>query len=280
MPDPFAGIAGASSLLGASSARKAAKSQERAANSQLALQERVYDETVQRFEPYAQQGLDYQNALRYETLGGALPTFGGQVPQITEEQYQTQAMGRTGEHFRTGEPTYSSPSEQRTRYNVGGQSFDDRSGAEQWATNNTTGQQTYTPWEMSAGNLYALNQAQGSIENSAAARGGLFRGSTGNALQQNAIGMSNQYRDQYLNRLTQGAASGQAAAGNQANAGSNYAQGAGQAYGNIGNAQSAGAIGVSNAIQGGFGNVLGVMNYQNLQSKPTGNALSGNGGLY
>ena len=47
----------------------------------------------------------------------------------------------------------------------------------------------------------------------------------------------------------------------------NYAQGAGQAYGSIGNAQSAGAIGASNAINSGITNAIGAFAYN--RANPT-----------
>ena len=222
--------------------------------------------------------MDYQNALRFELLGGQAPTFGGNAPAIIEEQYSTGVAGSTaptGNGYLERGGTFPNPSNaqsQATRFRVGDQQFDTRDAAQAYASQNMTGGQTYTPFEMSAGNQWALGQAQDAIESSAAARGGLFRGSTANALQQNAIGMANQYRGEYLNRLTAGAAGGQAAAGNQANAGANFAAGGTQAYGNIGNAQAAGAIGVNNAIQGGIGNALGMWNYQNQQAAGTGAA--------
>ena len=52
------------------------------------------------------------------------------------------------------------------------------------------------------------------------------------------------------------------AAGNQAMAGNAFASGAGQAIGNRGNAQAAGAIGQANAWSGAIQNGLGAWQYQ------------------
>ena len=55
---------------------------------------------------------------------------------------------------------------------------------------------------------------------------------------------------------------GQSAAGAQANAATNAAAGVSNAYGNIGNAQAAGAIGVGNALSGTINNGLSLWQYQ------------------
>lgn len=123
--------------------------------------------------------------------------------------------------------------------------------------------QAYGGFEMSPGQQFRLDQAQDAIEGSAAASGGLFSGATAKALQSNAMGLSNQYRDNYLNRLAGGVDMGMQAAGGQANAATNAASGVQQAYGNLGNAQAAGAIGVTNALTGGLNNQIGLWNYQN-----------------
>jgi hypothetical protein len=63
-----------SSAIQSRSANKGTKAQTNAANNDLALQERVYDETVGRFEPYRGAGNEGINALRYELVGGARPS--------------------------------------------------------------------------------------------------------------------------------------------------------------------------------------------------------------
>jgi len=267
-----------SSLIGASSASKAAKAQEAAANSQIALQKEMYDETTARYAPFYDQGQDYSSALRYELLGGERPVFGGtegnalavnQVSTPGTMQQITTGGGR-------GEETVNAYRGGTTAYNVGGQSFNNRGEADAYATANATGTggTPYGGYEMTDAYKFQLDQGQRAIDNSAASSGGLFSGATLKAQQKYGQGIAAQGYDNYLNRLTGGAASGQAAAGNMANAGANYASGASNAYANIGNAQAAGAIGVGNALQGGIQNGIGIMNYQNMKSGGNANALS------
>ncbi|MEX0319019.1 MAG: hypothetical protein AB3N21_13760 [Ruegeria sp.] len=78
------GGAVASSAIQAGSSRKAAKAQEGAANRQIDLEERIYDETVNRFEPFYEGGQDFYNALRFELLGGERPMMGGSPQEVIE----------------------------------------------------------------------------------------------------------------------------------------------------------------------------------------------------
>lgn len=192
------------SLLGGRSqsraARRAADAQERANNDNIAFQRETRDQIIERIKPFYQSGLNYQNALDFELLGGEVPMIDGQA---------------------------------------------------------------YRGFQMSPGNVFRLQQAQEALEGSAAARGGLLSGATANALQENAIGMSNQFYDNYLNRLFAGASGGQSAAAGQANAASNAASNIGAAYNNIGNAQAAGAIAQGNATANALSNAFGVFNYHN-----------------
>lgn len=268
-----------SALIGASSASKAAKAQTAAANNQIALQKEMYDETTARFEPFYQQGQDYSNALRFELLGGQRPVFGGAAgTPLTVNQLSTPGtMQQITTGGGRGEETTNAYTGGTTSYNVGGQSFNDRAAADAYAAANATGGtggQEYGGYEMSDGYKFQLGQGQQAIDSSAASSGGLFSGSTLKAQQKYGQGIAAQGYDNFLNRLTSGAAGGQAAAANQANAGANYASGAGQAYANIGNAQAAGAIGVGNSLQNGLQNGIGLMNYQNMQSGGNANALS------
>lgn len=276
MPNPGIAIGGASSLLGASSARRAQRSQEQAAQQQLDLQERIYDETVQRFDPYTQSGVDFQNALRFELLGGDRPMFGAQTPQITEEQFQMEPVlrdtrnGAEGAGGISGSPY--APAQTGTRYNVNGQTLDTRDAAEGYANANRTGGTEYQGFQATPGYDWQLQQGQNAIDNSAASSGNLFSGATQRSQMRYVQGMANQEYNNFLNRLTGGAASGQAAAGNQANAGANYASGAGTALANMGNAGAAGAIGVGNALQTGLSNGVGLWNYQNQPGSGGNNA--------
>ena len=134
--------------------------------------------------------------------------------------------------------------------------------------------QGYGGFQETPGYQFQMDQGTRAVEGSAAAQGNVRSGATMKALQGFGQGLANQEYGNYLNRLTGIAGMGQAAAGNQAAAGANFAQGAGQAYGNIGNAQSAGAIGQANAWNGGIQNALGA--YQMNQVMGGG---SGGGGF-
>lgn len=272
------GAAIGSAVIGAGAPKSAAKSQERAAAAQTALNERIYEETVDRFEPYTSAGLDYQNALRFELLGGERPMFGGTAPDVVEfsESYTTPNSGYNAVSpwwgARDGVAQTPEITHNRTRYRVGDQIFDTRDAADQYAQANPTGGYEYGGFEKSPWQNYLLEQSQRATEGSAAARGTLHSGATLKAIQDRATDLTGSFYDNYLNRLAQGAASGQAAAGNQANAGANFLQTGTNALANLGNAQAAGAIGSGNAIMGGINNALGLWNYQNQQS--------GGGGLF
>lgn len=197
MPAPLAIAAAAglgSAAIGASSASKAAKAQTRAAQSDLALQEKIYGETTARFEPFLGAGQQGLQAYQYELgLGDAPEGYQG---------YQST-------------PAYD----------------------------------------------FMMSQGVENIESSAAARGKLYSGATGTALERFRTGLVSQEQNTFLNRLSGLSQQGQAAAGAQAGAGQAYGQSAGQAYGNIGAAQASGALGVGNAITGGVNTGLNLYGF-------------------
>ena len=195
------GLGGA--LIKGVGASRAARSQADASRSQLELQERMYDETVQRFQPYAQSGQTALNAYNYEMGLGEQPEgYGGMQAS----------------------PAYQ----------------------------------------------FMLNQGVEDIQSSAAARGGLYSGATGTALERFRVGLASQESNNWLNRLASMGNAGQSAAGMQAAAGQNFAAGGGQAYANIGNANAAGAIGIGNAISGGINSGLGMYGYLNNLQRQQG----------
>ena len=96
------GAAIGGSLVSGLGARSAAKSQERAAQQQLALQERVYDETVERFQPFVGAGENALAAINYELGLGERPTFGGTPLDITEVQTANPNRVQVGVHGQPG----------------------------------------------------------------------------------------------------------------------------------------------------------------------------------
>lgn len=267
-----------SAVIGASSAKKAASAQKAAANNQLALESRIYDETVERFEPFLNSGLTAQNALAFELGLGERPMIGGAAPEVVEFQdtpaqqaspytdptsaNYIPARDRPGQATGANTAGFYAPSSV-TKYRVGDQIFNSREAADAYAQANPTGGTEYRGFEATPYQQYVLDQTQAAVDGSAASRGSLYSGATIKSQQKNANALTGGFYSDYLNRLTGMAGSGQAAAGNAANAGANYAAGAGQAYGAMGNASAAGAIGVGNALNSGINNAVGIWNYQN-----------------
>lgn len=129
-------------------------------------------------------------------------------------------------------------------------------------------------YEASPGYHVQRDAALGAIQGSAAAQGGLFSGATMRELGRTATGLaqgdfwnSRQFaanrRDAYMGHLGGLANMGHSAAAQQATAAGNYADGASNALGAIGNAQAAGAVGFGNAVNDGIGNALSVWAFQN-----------------
>jgi len=199
-----AAVIGASAVGGlaqAGAARQASRAQRRAARDDLALQERIYEENVERFAPYEAAGQNALNAYLFEMGLGPRPTFG-------ETEY-------------------------------GG-------------------------YSMTPGNRAVMQEGLNALEGSAAARGGLYSGATMQALQRAGQEYTNRFQGQYMDRLGGLAASGQNAAGQGAAAATNYGAAASDAYANIGNAASAGAIAQGNALSGAINNGIGIWQYQNM----------------
>ncbi|WP_170545303.1 hypothetical protein [Ruegeria arenilitoris] len=301
-----AAILGGSVLGGvasASAADKASDAQMEAAELQVGLQRDIYNETVDRFEPFLDLGTDYSNVLKYELLGGDAPMIGGSPAQINEVVPQAsgggtanhalnQAMnaifnpnglfpglatGTNADGFNKPKLTVSNGGG-NPQYEVNGQIFNSYAEAEKYANNNRVGGHQYQGFQATPGYQFALDQGQTAIDNSAAARGNVFSGATLKAQQEFGTGLANQEYGNYLNRLTGQAAQGQAAAGNMATAGANYGAGAGAAYGAMGNAQAAGHIGQANAINGGINNAIGAFGYMNNGSSGV-NALTASNGV-
>lgn len=272
MPDPISVITGGSALLGASSASKAAKSQTNAANNDIAFQKETRDQITAKLDPFYQGGTAAQAALLYEMGLGPKPMIGGTPAQI--ETYQTTTAGTDpvyGTRGRNDNRYMVSPGTQgqaTTGYRVGGNQFATMEEAQAYAKANPTGATEYQGFQASPGYQFALDQGNASVNALAGARGGLNSGATMQALQENGIGMANQEYGNWWNRLSGLAGSGQNAAAQQGTAMTNAAGAISNAYGNIGNAKAAGAIGVSNAINGGVQNYLGYQQYQNGLAKP------------
>jgi len=168
----------------------------------------------------------------------ALQTQAGQQAQA--EQGRQFDIGRAGQlpYMNVGEEALG---EERALMGLGGEDP----------------QQRLSELMSSPGAQFRFNQGQRALESSAAARGGLFSGATGKALDRYGQEFA---ATEYGNRLSQlgnVAQRGQSAASGQANLGANYATNMGNLYTNMGNVQAGSSIAQSNARQAG---VTGVIN--------------------
>lgn len=277
----FLGLAlgGVSALMGASSANKAADAQKDASDDQLRLARQQYREQKKFLAPYRQAGQTAQSALNYEMGLGEMPTIGGSTPQIERYQIQGQAPGpaqpqprdqsfysRGGgdgaEAMQWGGTNRLAPQEPQYGFRVGGQEFRSREEAQAYADSQGGGGTPYRGFQETPGYQFMLDEGLDAVNSSFAGRNNLLSGAAMQSLQERGTGLANQEYGTYLNRLTGMANSGQNAASGTASASQNFTNVAGNAYGAAGNAASAGAIGVGNALQGGINTGLGIWQYQ------------------
>lgn len=278
-------------LFGSSSAKKAAKQQAAQADAQLALQERIYKEQTSNFAPYLQSGTNALAAINYEMGLGGRPTFGGSAPMIETVGGQmrvtslpSRAPGGTGgwsggdrgARGDGGQIMPNSPMAAQQRFRVNGQMFNTYADAQAYANANKTGGTAYRGFQETPGYQFQFDQGTAAANALAGARGGLNSGRTLQDLTEFGQGIANQEYGNYFNRLSGLASGGQAAAGNQANAGGNYAANASNSLASKGNAQSAGTIGAGNAFSGAANNLIGLYQYQNATKASPYNPIQNN----
>jgi len=102
------------------------------------------------------------------------------------------------------------------------------------------------------------NQQEQRTLASAAARGKVGSGGTGDDLQRNLLLLGNQFAQQDISNLQNQVNTGLGAATQTGAFGQQSAASAGGILGNIANAQAAGKVGAANAQQQGFSNILGI----------------------
>ncbi len=281
-----AGIAGA--LIQGSAARKAASSQEAAANKDIAFQKETRDIIRNDLAPYREGGTVAQSAYDFELGLGERPMIGGTAPQIeTFKQTSQNALAPRPLGYTAGDstirdrlarqPTTTSTS----KFRVNGQVFDTRQEAEAYAQANMTGGTAYGGYTKTPGYDFRLKQGQDSLEASAAARGGLYSGAAmKSALEYGQDYGTSEYGN-YMNRLAGRADSGMAAAQMSGAASQQAASGVSNALNAGGNAKAAGYIGQGIAINDGIQNVLGAWNYQkNIPATVTGSGAGTVGSLW
>ena len=176
---PIGAIAAVGSVVGGIAQGRAAKSaanaQTAAADRELELQTRIYDETSANFAPYRQGGQLGFDAYLAEMGLGDRPMVGGTV---------------------------------------------DDAGVR-------TGGREFGGFQQSPGYQFQLSRGMDALNSSGAARGNYLSGANIAGAMEFGQGLANQDYGNYLNRLQGIGQQGQAAAGNQAAAGVEYAKGAG-----------------------------------------------------
>lgn len=105
---------------------------------------------------------------------------------------------------------------------------------------------------------FRMAEGQKALERSASARGGLAGGGALKSLARYSQGLASDEYQQRFNRLSQLAGMGQGAAQNLGGLGANYANSMGNLYGAMGNAQSAGIMGVTNGATGGLRSAVNI----------------------
>lgn len=269
-----------SAVIGASSASKAAKAQQSAASNQVALARETRDLTREDLSPFVGAGGNALAALQFELGLGERPSFGGtpaEIQEINNSVTNRRRVFNGGGENAENNNGYRDVTTNQTRYGVGDQTFDTRDAAQDFANANPTGGTPYAGFTATPGYDFRLNEGRNALEASAAQRGGINSGSTLQALTRYGQDYATGEYNNYLNRLTGQAASGQNAAAGLASANQNFSAQAGNALAASGNAQAAGAIGVGNAIQGGINNGIGLWQYQNTLNGGGGNnSLFGN----
>jgi hypothetical protein len=266
------------SLISASAAGSAAKTQANAADRAADLQYEQYLKGVELQEPFRQAGMLGQNRLMTLLgLGGttqyddtaynkALADYNTQLATLDPSKYVV-GGGEGGEGtfnqaaFDAARAGIVAPNREQFRM-VGGDT-----GAADFGKYATA---EYTP-EMFAkgidpGYQFRLKEGMQGLERSAAARGGLLSGGTLKGIQRYGQDMASQeYTNAFnryqaertgtLNPFQSMAGQGQSTANTLTNLGMNYANQAGEAYMGAGNARASGYVGQANAIGGAIGNI-------------------------
>ena len=141
----------------------------------------------------------------------------------------------------------------------------------------TFGGTEYGGFTKTPGYDFRLQQGTDAVEASRAAGSGLMSGRTLRDLTQYGQDYASNEYNNYLTRLGGMSDTGLSAAQMAGAASQNAAAGISQAYGNAGNAQAAGAIGVGNALTNGMNTGLGIYQYQQGLTQPYSSGIAGSG---
>lgn len=273
----IAAIGGA--LIQGSAAKKAAKSQEAAANRDIAFQTETRDLIRNDLGVYRSGGNLAQQALDFELGLGTRPMVGGQAPAI--ETYTI--PGTPGATSLSSSIIRKQPMGSRatTGYRVNGQTFSTMEEAQAYANANRTGGTEYGGYTKTPGYDFRLQTGMDALQSSAAARGGLYSGAALRDSQKFGQDYGSNEYGNYLARLGARADTGMSAAQMSGSASQQAAAGVSNALGNIGNAQAAGYVGAGNALTGGLQNLAGLWNYQrNMNTANPAGGSAGNGNFF
>lgn len=281
MPNPMVGMIGSSlgsSVVGMSSANKAADIQQEAAQDQIELQREIFGEQKEMFSPYLKSGNNALAAYNFEMGLGDRPTIGGYTPKIEEYTIAgtparpAPIMGGGGSARDNRDrriainrlgmgPQGTAATPDRTGYRVDGKTFGTRAAAQAYAKKHTTKGKAYGGYTKTPGYDFRLNEGLDATQASVGARHGLVSGASMKAMNRYGQDYATSEYDKHLNRLMGQVNVGQSSAAMTATAGNNYATGAGNALANYGDAGAAGAIGAGNAFTGGVNNLMGSWMY-------------------
>lgn len=206
-----------SGIVGAIAGKKGADAQAGAARSAARVQENIFNQTRQDFAPARAAGNNALAALQYEIGIGSSPS------EIT----------RGPDGFMAAGMPFKSVSQ--ARQYLRGQGISNYGGF------------TETP-----GYQFRFDEGQKAIERSAAARGGMNSGATMKALTRFGQNIAADEYNNYLNRLSSVAGAGQVATSQVAQAGQNYATGAGNALMAGGRARASGYEAISQGVNYGL----------------------------
>lgn len=238
----------AGSVYGANKQARAAKdatsAQVAAANSEMALQKQMYDQSRQDMMPWMQAGQGGLSALM--KLAGFTPTVTTGYTKPGEPIPAPSGVGTGGAVAMAA---------QQAMHNGGATT------PGEYVPESMSWAQTGNPataLQMDPGYQFRMNEGMNTLENSAAARGGLLSGNfLKNSQRFGQDYASNEYQNAF-NRLAALSGVGQAQAGSIANLGSNYANQAGQGMQRIGDARASGYAANANAKTGMIWDLMGL----------------------
>lgn len=259
-------VGGVASAIGS---KRAADAQSDAANRSMDIEQQIYNQTRSDLKPWMKSGRIAQKALQYELGLGRAPMIGAKPLNIREVQRPLKGQGQQASGagglgwggVQSNGNALAQP-QTRTQYIVGGKKFWNEDKARQFARENGRQGRRYEGFQGSRDFKVGFQGGVDALQGSAAGQNMLLSGRTAQALTKFGTDYTMGYRDQYLNRLASMAGGGMAAAGARGTAGANFAAGAGNALAGLGNAQSAGAVGMGNALNDALGNISGSWQYQ------------------